>query len=224
MAVLFPRMDKGDLRCNVLGTAQRIGGKGFFKVCIAVGCVVEAGNGFVKGRGRIICQLVLEFAQGLGNSAEVGLAAHLLQADGVLHKIVGAPRAALGIQMAGRAGQGGDHVQGLPCRVAACGKDLFPQMPGHAADVVHQAHRVGKGVGVDALQDKALGVVLPPDHEGIVDVAFAVVTGIADHRPAKIKGICGGAENGFGNRFHFGFLISYPSCRLAGAGRCPCRT
>ena len=58
---------------------------------------------------------------------------------------------ALGIQMAGRAGQGGDHVQGLPCRVAACGKDLLPQMPGHAADILHQAYRVGKGVGVDAL-------------------------------------------------------------------------
>ena len=151
VAIFFPRMDEGDLRCNVLGTAQRIGGKGFFKVCIAVGRVVEAGNGFVEGGGRIICQLVLEFAQGLGNSAEVGLAAHLLQADGILHKVVGAPRTALGIQMAGCAGQGGDHVQGLPCRVAACGKDLLPQMPGHAADILHQAHRVGKGVGVDAL-------------------------------------------------------------------------
>ena len=41
---------------------------------------------------------------------------------------------------------------------------------------------------------------------------------------ALYAGICGGAENGFGNRFHFGLLISYPSCRLAGAGRCPCRT
>jgi len=112
---------------------------------------VEAGNGFVEGGGRIICQLVLEFAQGLGNSAEVGLAAHLLQADGVLYKVVGAPRAALGIQMAGRTGQGGDHVQGLPCRVAACGKDLLPQMPGHAADILHQANRIGKGVGIDAL-------------------------------------------------------------------------
>ena len=31
VAIFFPRMDEGDLRCNVLGTAQRIGGKGFFQ-------------------------------------------------------------------------------------------------------------------------------------------------------------------------------------------------
>ena len=48
MAVFLPRMDKFDFRRNVLCAAQCIGGEGFFKIGIAVGRVVETGNGLVE--------------------------------------------------------------------------------------------------------------------------------------------------------------------------------
>ena len=107
--------------------------------------------GFIGDAKEESINMILEFAQGLGNSAEVGLAAHLLQADGVLYKVVGTPCAAVCIQIASRPRQSWDYIQRFPCWVAALGKNFRPQMPGHAADILHQAHRVGKGVGVDTL-------------------------------------------------------------------------
>ena len=95
MAVLLPRMDKFDFRRNVLCAAQCIGGEGFFKIGIAVGRVVEAGDGFVEGGGRIILQLVLEFAQCLGHGAEVGFASPTCCKQMVSSKVVGTPCAAV---------------------------------------------------------------------------------------------------------------------------------
>ena len=48
MAVLLPRMDKFDFRRDIFCPAQCIGGEGFFKIGIAVGRVVETGNGLVE--------------------------------------------------------------------------------------------------------------------------------------------------------------------------------
>ena len=207
MAVLLPRMDKFDFRRNVLCAAQCIGGEGFFKIGIAVGRVVEAGDGFVEGGGRIILQLVLEFAQCLGHGAEVGFAADLLQTDGIFYKVVGTPCAAVCIQIASRPRQSWDDIQRFPCWVAALGKNFRPQMPGHAADILHQAHRVSKGICVDALQNKAFGMIFPPDHKGVVDMPLTIVVSIAEHRPAKIKGICSRLEQRKGNGFHHKFLV-----------------
>ena len=63
VAVLFPCMDKCNLRRNGFGSTQCIGSKSFFKVCVTVGRIVKTGNGFVEGGSRIIGQLVLELAQ-----------------------------------------------------------------------------------------------------------------------------------------------------------------
>ena len=131
---------------------------------------MEAGDGFVEGGGRVILQLVLEFAQCLGHGAEVGFAADLLQTDGIFYKVVGTPCAAVCIQIASRPRQSWDDIQRFPCWVAALGKNFRPQMPGHAADILHQAHRVSKGICVDALQNKAFGMIFPPDHKGVVDM------------------------------------------------------
>ena len=187
---------------------------------------MKTGNGFVEGRSRIIGQLVLEFAQCFCHSAEVCLTADLLQTDGALHKVVDTPGTALSVQVAGAAGQGGDHVQGLTHGVAALRQDLAAQVPGDAADVLHQAHRVREGVGVDALQDEPLGVVGTPDQIGVVDMAFAVMAAVADHRSAKIKGVCCCQENGFCYRFHDVILVSLsfmPFCRSR-AFSLPCLT
>lgn len=78
-------------------------------------------------------------------------------------------------------------------------------MPGHAADILHQAHRVSKGICVDALQNKAFGMIFPPDHKGVVDMPLTIVVSIAEHRPAKIKGICSRPDQRKGNGFHHKF-------------------
>ena len=86
--------------------------------------------------------------------------------------------------------------------------------------------RVREGVGVDALQDEPLGVVGTPDQIGVVDMAFAVVAAVADHRSAKIKGVCCCQENGFCYRFHDVILVSLsfmPFCRSR-AFSLPCLT
>ena len=49
VAVLFPCMDKSNLRRNGFGSTQCIGCKSFFKVCVTVGRIVKTGNGFVEG-------------------------------------------------------------------------------------------------------------------------------------------------------------------------------
>ena len=81
-------------------------------------------------------------------------------------------------------------------------------MPGHAADILHQAHRVSKGICVDALQNKAFGMIFPPDHKGVVDVPLTIVVSIAEHRPAKIKGICSRLEQRKGTDFIINFSFS----------------
>ena len=112
VAVLFPCMDKSNLRRNGFGSTQCIGCKSFFKVCVTVGRIVKTGNGFVEGRSRIIGQLVLELAQCFCHSAEVCLTADLLQTDGILYKIIGSPGIAFRINVSFY----------LSCRFAGAGR------------------------------------------------------------------------------------------------------
>ncbi len=49
VAVLFPCMDKSNLRRNGFDSTQCIGCKSFFKVCITVGRIVKTGDDLVKG-------------------------------------------------------------------------------------------------------------------------------------------------------------------------------
>ena len=75
-------------------------------------------------------------------------------------------------------------------------------MPGNAADVLHQSCWIGKCISVDALEDEPLGAVGALRQEGVVDVSFAVMVGVADHRPAKIKGVCGFLQQRDGDWLH----------------------
>jgi len=126
VAVLFPCMDKSNLRRNGFGSTQCIGCKGFFKVCVTVGRIVKTCNGFVEGRSRIIGQLVLELAQCFCHSAEVCLTADLLQTDGILYKIIGSPGIAFRINIVRCAGQSWNDIQAFPARVAALCLNLCP--------------------------------------------------------------------------------------------------
>ena len=155
----------------------------------------------MQGGGGVAGQLVLEIAEGLGRGVKVPLVFHLLQADRALHKDVGPPGAALGVGVVGLAVQGGDDVQGLPVGVAAPLDDLAAQVGGHAGHVLHQPGGVGKGVGVDPLQDPALAAVGGPHRKGVVDVACAEALRLAGG-PVKGKGRGGLAEQFLGDWFH----------------------
>ena len=48
-------------------------------------------------------------------------------------------------------------------------------------------------------------MIFPPDHKGVVDVPLTIVVSIAEHRPAKIKGICSRPDQRKGNGFHHKF-------------------
>ena len=162
---------------------------------------METGDGLVQRRRRVARQLVLEGAEGLGHGVEVLLAFHLLQADRPLHKDVGPPGAAVGVGPVGLAVAGGDDVQSLPLGVAAPGDDLPAQIARHPADVLHQAGRVGEGVGVDPLQDPPAAAVGGPDREGVVDVAGAVAFGCAGGA-AEGEGAGCLLQQGLGDWFH----------------------
>ena len=53
MAVGLPGTDKGDLLSDLGGPAHAVGSQGLFKIGVAVGGVVEPGNGLVEGGGRV---------------------------------------------------------------------------------------------------------------------------------------------------------------------------
>ena len=98
-------------------------------------------------------------------------------------------------------------------------------MAGNAADVLHQANGVGEGFRIDPLEDEPLGAVGALCEKGVVDVSFAVMVGVADHRPAKIKGVCGLLQQRDGDWLHDELLFScYLFGRFAAAGGWPCRT
>ena len=165
-AHLLALQDEVHLGLDTGQTAHGVGGNRLLELAIAVGGVVEFGDGLGQGLGGELAEHLLEAAEGQGGLVEVVLALGGVQAEAA-DEVVHAPELALGVLVVELAVLGGQEVQGQTGVIHP-----GPDVVGDGTGVVHEAHRVLEHIGIDALED-ILRALVRFDLKGGIDVAVA---------------------------------------------------
>ena len=176
MIISFAGADKLDLAPHLGGAAHAVLGYSALEISEALGCVVEVWDRLMEGVGRISGKLMLEIAERNGALVKILGRLHLLQADGVLHKIIDTPAAAIGGLVIRLFCRSRHYMERGTRRVSPALFSFFTQKIRYAADIFHQAGGVLEGIGVDLLQDVALCALRRRYREGIrlVDMPLAI--------------------------------------------------
>lgn len=130
----------------------------------------------MQGICRVVGKLVLKITKSYGALVKILGGLHLLQADGVLYKIIDAPAAAIGGPVIRLSSFGQHNMERGACRVIPTLFGLFAQKIRYAANVFHQTVRVLECISIDLLQDVALCPLRRRYHNGIrlIDMPFAI--------------------------------------------------
>lgn len=137
---------------------------------------MEVRNRLMQGICRVVGKLVLKITKSYGALVKILGGLHLLQADGVLYKIIDAPAAAIGGPVIRLSSFGQHNMERGACRVIPTLFGLFAQKIRYAANVFHQTVRVLECISIDLLQDVALCPLRRRYHNGIrlIDMPFAI--------------------------------------------------
>ena len=153
--IRFAGADKLDLALHLGGTAHAVLGHGALEIGEALGRVVEVRDRLMQGVGRVVGQLMLEVTKRNGALVKILGGLHLLQADGVLHKVIDTPAATISSLIIGLFLFGRHHMERSTRWVVPALPGLFAQEIRHAADIFHQTSRVFECICIDFLQDVA---------------------------------------------------------------------
>ena len=176
MVICFVSANKLDLTLHLSYAAHTILGYSALKVSEALWCIMEVRNRLMQGICRVVGKLVLKITKSYGALVKILGGLHLLQADGVLYKIIDAPAAAIGGPVIRLSSFGQHNMERGACRVIPTLFGLFAQKIRYAANVFHQTVRVLECISIDLLQDVALCPLRRRYHNGIrlIDMPFAI--------------------------------------------------
>ena len=143
----LPVQNELNLLLYIFGAAKGILFQHFPEDAVAVRGVMEIGNGLMEPAGREILQQLLKAAKGHSALIEIIGTLRQLQADGMLHKIKGAPYSAirhLVVRMTVQCADQMKHASGI---IGLVGK-VFDDH----GNIVHEMIHITEDMGVDLLQ------------------------------------------------------------------------
>ena len=193
---LLPRSQESNLLRRARRAPDRITRKRIQESRVALFCIVKIRDRFVQAGCIKIRQLVLEISERPTYHAEDVRAVHSQSADGMLHEIVGAPKAPVPIHITVRrnpcrgAVRRADNVQATALRIAACGKQSGADMLRNADNIFHDPVRIPENIRIEHLQYVAAthSVFIRRDDECMVDVSVAAGFYVAYRAPEGKRG------------------------------------
>ncbi|WP_336307752.1 hypothetical protein [Gemmiger sp.] len=138
MIIRFAGADKLNFALHLCGASHAVLGHSALEVSEALWCIVEVRDRLMQGVCRIVGKLMLEIAKSNGALVKILGGLHLLQADGVLHKVIDTPAAAIGGLIIGLSSFGQRNMERGTFRVSPALFSLFAQKIRYAADIFHQ--------------------------------------------------------------------------------------